>query len=237
MSEICHWFAAIHWGRVGTLALAIGTFLLAFFTWRVSRAAVKTLEENRRLVDETHNLVESNNKIIESEERRHQENLRPICIFEFDPDSIGSIVTILQQSVSRIKGYIVNKGRGVAVEGEIYLVLSTSQSYLVIRFQAVGNNELWYKMTHYDYLHNSAKTEYFIIPLWWCTEECARKVLEEFENRDLIIFIRYTDIFGNFYITEQKMRKDTGQFDITLREGGSVPLDGLSCVNNPKIFT
>ena len=237
MSGICHWFAVIHWGKIADWAVAMGTLALAGATFWVARAAVKTLEETRRLVDETHNLVMSNNKIIESEERHHQENLRPICIFELDPDPIGSIVTILQQSGSRIKGCIVNKGRGVAVEGEVYLVLPAPQAYLAIRFQAVGHNEFWYKMSYYDHSQNSTKTEYFIIPLLWCNEECARKVLEAFVNRDIVIFIRYTDIFGNFFITEQKMRKDTGQFDITLREGGSVPLDGLSCVNNPKNST
>ena len=114
MSGICHWFAVIHWGKIADWAVAMGTLALAGATFWVARAAVKTLEETRRLVDETHNLVMSNNKIIESEERHHQENLRPICIFELDPDPIGSIVTILQQSGSRIKAHGQN---GIGTQG------------------------------------------------------------------------------------------------------------------------
>lgn len=235
MSGICYWFAAIHWGKVADWAVAVGTLALAGATLRVASAAVKTLEENRRLVDETHNLVESNNKIIESEERRHQENLRPICIFELNSFSYGKVIHTPHQNVSHIDGRIFNKGRGIAIEGDVYFVLPTLRSYLVIKFQAIGHDELWHKTVTESYLNGYRKIENVSVPVLWCNEECAQKFIQAFENRDVVIFIRYRDIFGNYYITEQKMRSDTGQFDIALREDGAIPLDGLSCANNPKI--
>jgi hypothetical protein len=228
VSGICHWLAAVHWGRVGTWALAIGTFSLAFFTWRVSRAAIKTLDQNKLLVDETHRLVESNNTLIESEERHHQENLRPICVFELDVKG----PEVFSTSFTGIRGFIANKGLGASVEGILYLILPSLMSYLSIKFPTLGHGDRWVETEYYNMMTKCYKKNIFV-PLVNCDDSYAGAVQKALNERELIIIIKYKDLFGNWLITEQKMNKANGQFDMTLRDDGAVPVEGFQCVNSP----
>lgn len=214
----------VHWGRVGTWALAIGTFLLAFFTWRVSRAAIKTLDQNKSLVDETHRLVESNNLLIKIEERHHQENLRPICVFEFE-EGVSHAFSI--------SGSIVNKGRGASIEGVLYIILPSSLSYISVPFPTLGNGDRWVEKELYD---REAKlhTKYYFIPLINCDDTSARAVRKAFDDREIVFFLEYKDLFGSKLLTEQKMNKDNGQFSIMLTKEDKVPIDGLTCLNPSK---
>jgi hypothetical protein len=225
VSAFYHWLWMVHWGRVGTWALAIGTFLLAFFTWRVSRAAIKTLDQNKSLVDETHRLVESNNLLIKIEERHHQENLRPICVFEFG-EGVSS------EGFS-IKGFIVNKGRGASIEGVLYIILPSSLSYISIPFPTLGNGDRWVEEECYDLQTKLYKKQYFI-PLINCDVTSAGAVQKAFDDREIVFLLEYKDLFGSKLLTEQKMNKDNGQFSIMLTKEDKVPIDGLTCLNPSK---
>jgi hypothetical protein len=211
VSAFYHWLGVVHWGRVSTWALAIGTFLLAFFTWLVSRAAIKTLDQNKSLVDETHRLVESNNSLIEIEERHHQENLRPICVFQSEKG--GSEVFSI--TFPSIRGFIVNKGRGASIEGVLYIILPSSLSYISIPFPTLGHGDRWVEEERYNLQTKSYKKEYFI-PLINCDNTSAGAVQKAFDDREIVFLLEYKDLFGSKLLTEQKMNKDNGQFSIML---------------------
>jgi hypothetical protein len=97
-----------------TFALACGTVGLAWYTRKMAKSTEKALEQNARLVKETHDLVESNKVLVESEERHHQENLRPLCVFAYT----GNLQNILKLDMMNgsnrviINSDIENKGRG-----------------------------------------------------------------------------------------------------------------------------
>lgn len=117
MIGIYAWLAGVHWGRVGTWALAICTLSLAFFTWRVSRAAIKTIEQN--------------NKIIESEERHHQERMSPIVALDFYTEwnhlNINDLINLsrIEDQKIYLNGSISNKGYGPSNNGSLYLLCRT----------------------------------------------------------------------------------------------------------------
>jgi hypothetical protein len=139
VSDTCHWLAAVHWGQAGTWALAIGTFLLAFFTWLVSRAAIKTLEQNKALVDETRRLVEINNNLVENEEKHYKERLTPYVVFKI----VGSPVISIEKISIRLEGKLRNYGMGMAINVEFYFVVDDSFGKCSIRLPAhhLASNE------------------------------------------------------------------------------------------------
>ncbi|MHB1707267.1 MAG: hypothetical protein ACYCSH_14685 [Acidithiobacillus sp.] len=213
-----------------TVLLAIATAALACFTYKMAKSTEKALEQNARLVEETHDLVESNKVLVESEERHHQENLRPICVFERDLTS--PIVNCDRGSV-RLGGSVVNKGHGASVEGILYLILPSSTTYLSIGLPTLGRGDRWLETNYYNTVHK-LMTEDIFIPVLNCDVGCARTLLRAFEKNEVIIFIKYKDVFGNWLITKQEMNKDADQFNVTLSSvDKEVPVVGFHCMNSP----
>lgn len=223
MSDTCHWLAAIHWGRVGTWALAIGTFSLAFFTWRVSRAAVQTLEENKRLVDETHRLVESNNKLVVSEERHHQENLRPLCVFSYTGNLHNVLNYDTRNGSSRviINSDIENKGNGVAKAIKIIFRLESPrcEGSLILGPVASGSK----------YFNGAEKHYSETIPLELsCKEDKKIPHIDLFLEQQWVIYIEYEDIFNAKFYTSY-INNDSGA-DIAFGSGQ------LLCLEDDKLL-
>jgi hypothetical protein len=206
---IVHWFCSIHWGRAGTWALAIGTFLLAFFTWRVSRAAVKTLEENKRLVDETHQLAESNKVLIESEERHHQESLMPLCVLKpFDPKlgEVGAKIFYSQNEyretidvfIFYLTAKIENNGSGPALD-----VLINFDSNVLSGSTRIGTIGAGGEFC----VHDGTRP---LVPLKLVfTNNLSKEyVIKNLINSDWKLCIEFSDIFGNKYHTVHKNDPD-----------------------------
>ena len=196
MSGIYHWLAAVHWGRVGTWALAIGTFSLAFFTWRVSRAAIKTLDQNKLLVVETHRLVEGNNTLIESEERHHKENLRPLCVFAHTGNLHNILTLDMRNGRNRviIDSDIENKGNGVAKAIKIIFRLASPRCEGCLTLGPLASGSKYF---------NGAEKHYSeTIPLELSCKNDSNILHTDFLlQQQWAIYMEYEDIFNAKFYT------------------------------------
>ena len=197
---------------VATGLLALSTAALACFTYKMAQSTEKALKQNARLVEETHDLVESNKVLVESEERHHQENLRPLCVFSYTGNLYNVLNYDTRNGSSRviINSDIENKGNGVAKSIKIIFRLESPRCEGTLTLGPVASGSKYF---------NGAEKHYSeTIPLELSCKE-NKKILhiDFFMQHQWIIYIEYEDTFNTKFHTCY-IKNDSGA-DITFSSG------------------
>ena len=197
---------------VATGLLALSTAALACFTYKMAQSTEKALKQNARLVEETHDLVESNKVLVESEERHHQENLRPLCVFSYTGNLYNVLNYDARNGSSRviINSDIENKGNGVAKAIKIIFRLESPRCEGTLTLGPVASGSKYF---------NGAEKHYSeTIPLELSCKE-NKKILhiDFFMQHQWIIYIEYEDTFNTKFHTCY-IKNDSGA-DITFSSG------------------
>ncbi|MDX5934730.1 hypothetical protein [Acidithiobacillus thiooxidans] len=177
-----------------TVLLGIATTALACFTYRMAKSTEKALKQNAQLVAETHELVESNKILVENEERHHQENLRPLCVFSYT----GNLHNILRIDRSNnmviINSDIENKGNGVAKSVKIIFRLGSPRCEGCLQLGPVAAGS--------KYVNGIEKQHSEIFPLELSCIEAGEIVPTDFFlQQDWVIYIECEDIFNHKFYT------------------------------------
>ena len=218
MSAICYWLAIHQW--VGTWAVAVGTLALAAATVLVACAAVRTLKQNKLLVDETHRLVESNNKLIEAEERHHQENLRPLCVFDHPGDLLNVIGRkfLNDDLCVKIDSDIQNRGYGVAKSVNIVIRLKEPLLEGRLTLGPIAS------MGRYFNRVDRQEGDYFPVSFNQDTVDAAQ--IPDFPNNiDWVLYLEYEDIFNNLFYTAYVNSKIGSSAGIYFDDGQLPPIE------------
>lgn len=197
---------------VATGLLALSTAALACFTYKMAQSTEKALKQNARLVEETHDLVESNKVLVESEERHHQENLRPLCVFSYTGNLYNVLNYDTRNGSSRviINSDIENKGNGVAKSIKIIFRLESPRCEGTLTLGPVASGSKYF---------NGAEKHYSeTIPLELSCKE-NKKILhiDFFMQHQWIIYIEYEDTFNTKFHT--CYIKNDSSADITFSSG------------------
>ncbi len=181
-----------------TFALACGTVGLAWYTRKMAQSTEKALEQNARLVEETHELVESNKILIQNEDRHHQENLRPLCIFHYNNfngnyNTFLSAVDINTFLVVSVKSNILNVGNGPAKQ--VFAILRTVLPLNECKFvlDPLAANSHYSRdggAGHMGFNFNLRREDYN-----------AYSASDFLSHCDWVIYIECRDIFGNGFHT------------------------------------
>jgi len=181
---------------VATGLLALATGALACFTYKMAKSTEKALEQNARLVEETHELAESTKVLVESEERHHQENLRPLCVFAHTGNLYNILTLDMRGGRNRviIDSDIENKGNGVAKAIKIIFRLDSPRCEGCLTLGPLASGSKYF---------NGAEKHYSeVIPLELsCNNDREIHHIDFFLQQQWVIYIEYEDIFNAKFYT------------------------------------
>ena len=220
MSDIYHWFEAMHQGTISDWAVALGTLALACATFGVARAAVKTLKQNKLLVEATQKLVESNKMLIENEERHHQENLRPLCVFDHPGNLLNAIEkeSLNGKLCVKIDSDVENRGYGVAKSVNIVIRLEEPLWEGRLALGPIAS------MGRYFNRVNRQKGDYFPVDLNQYKGD-AEQIPGFPTDIDWVLYLEYEDIFNNRFYTAYVHSKIGSSTDIYFDDGQLPPIE------------